>query len=284
MDSNSYDVLSGTPEVVAYNDAVRKAGQSTAVYLASTVADQQPEDLVTYDTSLVDGCGELPRVVYFLQGRPYVYGETMRTGSGGPGHLPTFIDPNEVFDGAVTNSWIGPACHRDVTYLIQNHPVIEELYRRHGKSIDFAGVVIYDRGHDAHRKERNAYYACKLASLAKADGAILTYLGSGHSIVDVMMIIEILEKRGVRTVPLLPEMAADPKESGLVDFVPEAKTIVSTGNYELPIEIPAVDKVLGGDTLLETGEDAAGPLTVTLRSLLASTDPYGFAALRAMEW
>lgn len=283
-DPDAYDVLAGTPEVVAYNDAVRKAGFSTAVYLAETVAELEPKELTTYDTSLVDPQPGLARVVYFLQGRPYVYGETMRVGSGGPGHLPTFIHPNEVFDGAVTNSWISPACHRDVTYLIQNHPVIEDLYRDHGKSIDFAGVIIYDRGDDAHRKERNAYWAAKMASLAKADGALLTYLGSGHSIVDIMMIVEILEKQGVKTVPLLPEMAGDPRESGLADFVPEAEAIVSTGNYELPIELPSVSKVLGGDSLLETGEDAAGPLSVTLRSLLASTDPYGFGFLRAREW
>ncbi len=283
-DPDAYDVLAGTPEVVAYNDAVRKAGFSTAVYLAETVAELEPKERTVYDASLVDRQPGLPRVVYFLQGRPYVYGETMRTGSGGPGHLPTFIHPNEVFDGAVTNSWISPACHRDVTYLIQNHPVIEDLYRAHGKSLDFAGVIIYDRGDDAHGKERNAYWAAKMASLAKADGALLTYLGSGHSIVDVMLIVEILERQGIKTVPLLPEMAGDPRESGLADFVPEAKAIVSTGNYELPIDLPSVSKVLGGDSLLETGEKAAGPLNVTLRSLLASSDPYGFGFLRAREW
>ena len=283
-DPDAYDVLAGTPEVVAYNDAVRKAGFSAAVYLAETVAHLEPKELTVYDESLVDPQPGLPRVVYFLQGRPYVYGETMRTGSGGPGHLPTFIHPNEVFDGAVTNSWISPACHRDVTYLIQNHPVIEDLYHEHGQSLDFAGVIIYDRGDDAHGKERNAYWAAKMASLAKADGALLTYLGSGHSIVDIMLIVEILERKGIKTVPLLPEMAGDPRESGLADFVPEAKAIVSTGNYELPIELPPMSKVLGGDSLLETGEDAAGTLNVTLRSLLASSDPYGFGFLRAREW
>ena len=121
--------------------------------------------------------------------------------------------------------------HRDVTYLIQNHPVITDLYSQHRGSIDFAGVILYDRGDEARRKERNAYYAAKLASLLEADGAILTYLGSGHSIVDVMMVCELLERSGITTVLLLPEMAADPQESGLADFVPEAKAIVSTGNY-----------------------------------------------------
>lgn len=283
-EADSYDVLSGTPEVVAYNDAVRRAGQSTAVYLAGTVATQVPKELITYDTSLVDRKSDLPRVVYYYQGRPYVYGMTMRVGSGGPGHLPTLIHPNEVLDGAVVNSWLAPACHRDVTYLIQNHPVIEELYAQHRRSIEFVGVIMYDRGDDATRKDRNTSWAAKMASLVGADGAILTYLGSGHAIVDVMMTVEKLEKQGIKTVPILPEMAADPKESGLADFVPEAQAIVSTGNYEQSIDLPAVSKSIGGDVLLETGEDATGPLTITLRSLLGSTDPYGFAPLRAIEW
>lgn len=284
-DSDAYDVFSGTPEAVAYNDAVRKAGLSTAVYLAATVAAQEPRELTTLDTSVVDHRPDLPRVVYYYQGGPHVYGARVRSWSGAQqGSLPNLIHPNEVLDGAVVNAWPFAACFRDVTYLIQNHPVIEELYAQHGSSIDFIGVVIYDGADDTAGKERITTWGAKMASLIQADAAVLTYLGGGHLIVDVMMTLEKLERQGVKTVLILPEMAADPRESGFIDFVPEAQAIVSTGNYEAPIDLPAVSRVLGGDSLLETGVDAAGPLTVTLRSLLASTDPYGSAALRAVEW
>lgn len=281
----AHDVFSGTAEAAAYTDAVRKAGLSTAVYLAATVAQQEPEDLARYDTSPVNHQSGLPRVLYYYQGAPYVYGAMMRTWSGAQqGSLPNLIHPNEILDGAVVNAWLWAANLRDVTYLIQNHPVIEELYAQHGRGLEFAGVVIYDCADETSGKDRVSTWGARMASLLEADAAILTHLGAGHLIVDVMMTLAKLEKQGVKTVLLIPEMAADPKESGLVDFVPEAQAIVSTGNYEAPINLPAVSRVLGGDVLLETGEDAAGPLAVTLRSVLGSTDPLGFAALRGIEW
>ena len=284
-ESDVYDVFSGTPEAVAYNDAVRRAGLVAGVYLAATVAGLEPEDLRTYSTSVVDRSADLPRVLYYLQGGPAVYGARVRPWTGAErGSLPNLIHPNEVLDGAVVNAWPFAACFRDVTYLIQNHPVIEELYLEHRRALDFVGVVIYDGADDAVGKDRITTWGARLATLVEADAAVLTYLGGGHLIVDVMMTLEKLERQGVKTVLILPEMAADPKESGFIDFVPEAQAIVSTGNYEAPIDLPAVSRVLGGDALLETGADAAGPLHLTLRSLLASTDPYGSAAMRAIEW
>ena len=105
----SYDVLSGTADVVAYNDAVRRAGLDVGVHLAATTAELEPPDVQRFDLSVIDRNAGKPRVVYFYQGRPYVYGESIRNGSGGPGELPTLIHPNKVLDGAVINSWAGPA-------------------------------------------------------------------------------------------------------------------------------------------------------------------------------
>lgn len=282
--ADDYDVFSGTPEAAFYNDAIRKAGQSTAVYLAASVAAQEPRKLTTYDTSLVDRRPGLPRVLYYYQCPSHVYGVKRSWSGAQQGSLPNLIHPNEVLDGAVVNASTWTACTRDVTYLIQNHPVIEELYAQHGQSLDFIGVVIYDAADDTAGKERNSTWGARIASLVSADEAILTYHGGGHLIVDVMLTLQKLERQGIKTVVILPELAADPKESGFVDFVPEAQAIVSSGNYEAPIELPAVSKVLGGETLLETGADAAGPLSLTLQSLLGSTDPYGSGCLRGIEW
>jgi glycine reductase len=118
-------------------------------------------------------------------------------------------------------------------------------------------------------------YAANLALMLRAEGAILTYLGSGHSLVEVMMTCQKLEQQGVRTTILLPEMAADGDNSGLVYSVPEADAMVSTGNYEEAVTFPAVERVLGGDVLFETGEQAARRFTLPLRAVLSSTDPLG---------
>jgi glycine reductase len=261
-----------------YNFAVRKAGLKAAAYLAEPVRDRRPDGVTSYDLSLPANSG-LPRIVYVCQAYGlYAYGSpTAGPEEGGPAPLPTVIHPNEVLDGALVNMQTWPACHRDVTYFLQNHPVIEELYRRHGSELEFRGVVVYTRGGSAQAKERMSSYAANLALLLGAEGAILTYVGSGHSLVDVMMTCQKLERRGVRTTILLPEMAADGDTSGLVYSIPEADAMVSTGNYEEAVTFPPVERVLGGDALFETGEQAARRFTLPLRAVLSSTDPLGSA-------
>ena len=53
--------------------------------------------------------------------------------------VPTILHPNEVLDGAVLRDYRAMGIE---TYVIQNHPIIKELYRRHGKDICFVGVII----------------------------------------------------------------------------------------------------------------------------------------------
>lgn len=278
-----YNQFLGTAGVIEFNEAVRKAGLKTAVYLASTAVSQATSTQHIYELSRPRS-GGLPRVAYMYQGLPYVYGVTPSPGSAGPGQLPTLIHPNEVLDGAVTSSWLGPACHRDVTYLIQNHAVIEELYAAEGQSTEFAGTVIYTRGDDAEHKERMAEYAVKLARMLDVEGAILTYLGSGQSIVDVMMINDRLQDIGVQTTVILPEMAASAGDSGVMYLGEHAEAIVSAGNYEEEVDLPPVASVLGGAEMSDTSDPADGPLRITLRSMLGSTDPFGGFVLRGVTY
>jgi glycine reductase len=217
---------------------------------------------------------------------PFVYGEVVPGGGeiGDVGHLPTIIHPTEVFDGALVNSWSINACMRDTTYLLQNHAVIENLYARHGRDLNFGGVVLYTNGDSVETKERISSYAANVARQLRADGVILNYLGGGHSMVDVMLVCQKLEQHGIRTTLLLMEMADQPEDPGFVHFVREADAIVSTGNYEQTIELPRVDRVLGGSKLLPTGEDARGPLELTLRRVLAATNQYGGSSLRGRTY
>jgi glycine reductase complex component B subunit alpha and beta len=279
------NVLSGTPQAMEYGFAVRQAGLKAAVYLAESVRDKEPKVIREYCLDS-NGASSLPRIVYLFQAfGVYAYGcPTAAPGSTGPGPLPTIIHPNEVLDGALVNLQTWPACHRDVTYLFQNHPVIEELYRRHGSDLDFRGVVLYTRGGGAQAKERMSSYCANLVGFLGGDAAILTYVGSGHSLVDVMMACQKLEQANVSTIILLPEMAAGADDPGLVYFVPEADAMVSTGNYESPMEFPAVAKVIGGETLFETDTPATGPFSLPIRAVLASTDPLGSWSVRGQQY
>jgi glycine reductase len=278
--------MTGTPEAAEYGRAVRIAGLKAAVYLAEVTKALEADRL---EVCKLEGEAKtgLPGVAYLFQASmPYVYGESLAGGAGvgGPGPLPTLIHPNEILDGALVNAFAWAGCAREATYILQNHAVIKGLYSHQGKDLDFRGVVLYTFGENIKTKERISSHASNLAILLGAEGAILNYLGGGHPIVDVMLTCQKLEGRGLKTTLLLMEMAANPEDSGHVHFVREAKAIVSTGNYEQRIDLAPMPKVLGGSRILESGEEASGPLSLTLRHVLGSTDQFGSMTLRGRDY
>jgi hypothetical protein len=75
---------------------------------------------------------------------------------------------------------------------------------------------------------------------------------------------------------------ADPHAPDLAtpDIVPEATAIVSAGNREEVLDLPAMPRVLGGDVLWD-GRDARGAFRLPLRDVLCSTNQLGQSRLRA---
>ena len=285
-DGRPTNLFEGTPEAVAYNKAVRLAGLKAARYLSETTRGASPDRTDTFDLAPLNG-GRLPAVVYLYQlAIPYLHGE-IEPGAGaigGAAHLPTPIHPNELFDGALVCGWNAIACMRELTYTVQNHAIVEDLYRRHGRDLDFRGVVLFTNGDTRASKERLANHAARLAIMMGAEGAIINYAGGGHPAVDAMMICRKLERSGVTTTMLSMEMAADPGESGFVHFVREADAIVSTGNYEETVHLDAVDRVIGGDSLIHIETDPAGAFEAPLAVVLASTHQFGGTRIRGEEY
>lgn len=280
------DVSRGTPPAIEYNASVRAMGLKVASYLAEATKNQEPDKVEVYE--LIPVSPSLPKVVYFCQETwPYIYGDSsaIRYGESNPTLMATLIHPNEFLDGAVVNARTGIAGTRDTTYVYQNYPVINELYQRHGKELNFAGVVIYrPGGTNLEEKERATSYAAKLGQLLGAQGAILTWVGGGHFVVDVMILCQKLERMGIPSVIICPEMAKNVEESGLVGYVPEANAIVSVGNYEEEVHLPSMEKVIGGSKILETDYNAAGELTIPLHKMYGATNRFGFEKLTAKEY
>ena len=280
------NLFEGTPEAVEYNKAVRLAGLKAAKYLAETTLGREPDRRSVYDLAPPTDDG-LPAVVYLYQlAIPYLHGEIAPGAGaiGGSAHLPTPIHPNELLDGALVCGWNAIACMRELTYTVQNHAIVEELYARHGKDLDFRGVVLFTNGDTRASKERLANHAANLAVMMGAEGAVINYAGGGHPAVDAMMVCRNLERRGVPTTMLSMEMAADPGESGFVHFVPEADAIVSTGNYEEIVSFEPVDRVIGGESLIRIEGDPAGGFEAPLAVVLASTHQFGHTRIRGEEY
>lgn len=280
------DVSRGSPEAIEYNESIRITGFRVAAYLAEATRGQEPDQVETYE--LTTSSESLPKVVYFCEEIwPYLYGESpaTRAGESLPISVPTLIHPNEFMDGAVANARTGVASHRETTYVFQNHPVINELYRRHRRELNFAGVVFFrPGGTKLEEKERVTSQAANLGHLVGAQGAVLTWVGGGHYAVDFMLLCQKLERMGITTVMLSPEMGKTADESGFVDYVPEADAMVSTGKFEEEIQLPAMERVIGGDKILETGYDAIGEVKLPLRVLCGATDRFGLEKLTAQQY
>jgi glycine reductase len=280
-----FEVADGVPVPEALQ-AIRMAGLRSAAWLAATTRDARPASVETLELAPADPA--LPRVVYIApmmrEGAvhtTFVYGMPVES-------QPLLLHPNEVLDGGVVSADCWIACHRIPTYLYQHEPVIRALYARHGRDLNFAGVLACRSLIVSEtEKRRQAAQVAKVARMLGADGAIITMSNGGHAYADQMLICQAVERAGVRTVLGVDEYSdADGSDVPLVISVPEAEAIVSCGNQEVPIDLPAMDRVLGGDrfvggNLQEAAfrQHPAEALRVAIRQIYAATAQVGAGRL-----
>jgi glycine reductase len=241
-----------------YDEAIRKAGLRAAVYLAEATAGLAPDRHESFELTAVDP--SLPRVAYICLLKQegdvqhmFVYGRTID-------ETPSLMHPNEFLDGAITSGDHGISSYRNPTYVQQNNPVIEQLYRRHGRELAFAGVVIAKCMSWSHwDKQRSASYAAKLARLLGAEAVVITGGGGGHAVADLMLNCQESERQGLATALTCFELSGETgAELGFVTFVPEADAVISTGNIDEVIELPPMERVLGGDAIVDIGNYEGG--------------------------
>jgi glycine reductase len=274
-----------------YDTSIREAGLRAAGYLAGVTLDSAPDDVKTYQLSPADPT--LPRVAYIDQCQwqgfmvqTFLYGMPMRD------MAPTLLHPNEMMDGAVVSgNYRSPM--KVSTYIHCNNPVVKALYDRHGVDLNFVGVVLC-RGHfDDHRgKERNAQYAAKLASLLQADGVVQTLEGTGNTFIDFMLTVQACENLGIKSVPIVHEHGGpDGADWPLVDFVPEARAIVSTGGVDRRFSVPAVERVIGGETVTFTTQEdwgdsieAGAAMTLSAHEMYTGYWQMGISGLTARDF
>jgi sarcosine reductase len=281
---------------------IRLAGLLTAEYLARSTLEARPGAVEDYELrppaprlGAQDGAppspsGRLPRVVYvstlMTEGsvhNTFVYG-------GKVAGLPALLHPNEFLDGAIVSGDHHIAADRNPTYVQQNNPVIEALYRAHGKTLEFAGVIAAETQHTTLAgKERVAGQTAKLARWLGADGAIVTHDTAGHAAVNLMLICQRCEQAGVRTVLVVNELnGPEGTDFGLVYAAPEADAIVSAGNKDEIVRLAPVARALGGEEIWDWrhyDDPVEGGVrdgfSTSLRRLYCSTNQLGAGVLTA---
>ena len=262
--------------------AARKTTLRVAEELARPTLDAEPAMVESFELG-VNG-ENLPRVAALIQlsdlGPLYhlfVYG----TPAGQAG-LPRIVDPAALLDGAVTSGEYHWAAMRNPTVFFQRNALVRSLYSEHGKRLRFAGVVLM-RGYEqsADDKQRAAAAAAARAQELGADGVVITTDAGGNSHTDVMLTCRACERAGIRTAVILAE-ETDPESTRpiLTDWVPEADSIISTGNLEELVEEWKPERVLGGDTLLD-GTAAGNAGAIPVRNYLGAANQMGQLTLGA---
>lgn len=271
-----------------YDASVRLAGMKVSRYLAKVTEGLEPDETEVFELGPVDP--NLPRVAYIHQVHSQgLFARTFVYGVSADGILPTLIHPNELMDGALVSSNYVYACYKTPTYLHCLNPVVRELYRGHGVTHNFVGVII-SRGHHYTyaEKVRSASYAAKLAKMLDCTGVIVTWEGGGNSIIEAMATVQKCEQSGIKTVIIAYEFGNDPgTQSILLDSVPEATAVVSAGSTERAIRLPQMPRILGSSNDLRldpalggTRVPATGPLEFdTSHVLFCSANHVGFGHL-----
>jgi len=236
--------------------SIRMAGLKAADYLARAGKEVEPEEVAVYEMTQLSGSdpsGKLPRIAYvnliLAQGLlhdNYVYGLDAKR------MFPTLINPNELLDGAVVSGNCVTACDKNTTYDQMNNAIVEELYRRNGRDLQFAGVIISPVSPVLETKERNSSYVVNLARLLGVDGLVVAEEGGGNPETDLMSICQKAEQAGIKTVLFLHENAGeDGIAEGITTTAPEADAVVTVGNTNEIVVLPPQDRVIGNIEAVE---------------------------------
>jgi glycine reductase len=198
--------------------------------------------------------------------------------------LPTLIDPNEVEDGAVVSGQFGHPGLKNPTYLHQNHPVVRELRARDGEDLHFAGLVLAPEPVEVERKELVATHAARLCAAAGFDGVVITKEGGGNADGDISLKIDALHDLGIGAVGLYAEMAGAEGTAPPIVIPPERGTaMISTGNYDEVLHLPAVERALGGEVVDLLGAAATAALELPTAVVYCGLSPLGAGRLTCRE-
>ena len=234
-----------------HEETVRLAGIRAAEYVGNIALGYTEYDAQVYEWKGLEKkyreYPELPKVVYIyncmsqgLLHDTYFYGRDTKT------MVPTLLSPLEVMDGAlVSGNCVSPGS-KTTTYHHQNNAVIRECLLRHGREINFIGIILNPLMVTLEEKYRNTMMTVRDVKMLGAQGAVVSQEGFGNPTTDLMLICQGLERNGIKTVIITNEDAgADGMSESLPDSVQEADAIISTGNSNQTIHLPKMERTIG---------------------------------------
>ena len=272
----------------------RIAGLKAAHYLAVCCKTAKADVVETYEfpalAKSMQAYPKLPKVayIYMLQSQGLLH-DTWVYGVDAKKTLPTIISPTEIMDGAIISGNCVSACDKNSTYVHLNNPIIKALYKRHGKDINFVGVILTNENVTLVDKQRSSSYAVKLAEMLGVQAVIISEEGFGNPDADLVLNCTKAEKAGIKTVLVTDEYAgANGASQSLADSCPEGDAVVTAGNANATIILPPMQKVLGNlaDADIIAGgffgsKRPDGSLEVEVQAIMGATNELGFNKIGA---
>ena len=263
--------------------ALRRGLVEVAAHLAEAALDAEPDAVETLSEPGSTANGR-PRVAVVTnlqtQGRfkdVFVYGRSL---SGG---LPTVIAPGELDDGAVVSGQYGHPALKNPTILHQTHPVVAAL-RARSDELELAALVLCPEPVDQANKELVSAHAARLCKALNLDAAIVTKEGGGNADADVSLKLDRLEEEGITAVGILGEMAGrDGTGPPLVVPPTKATALVSTGNYDERMILPAVDRALGRERIALLDQSSTDEVELPVAAVYCAQTTLGWGTLTCAE-
>ena len=262
--------------------ALRRGLVRVAAHLAEAALDAEP-----------DAVEELPEPGSASSGKPrvgvvtnlqtqgkfkdvFVYGRSL---SGG---LATVIAPGELDDGAVVSGQYGHPSLKNPTYLHQTHPVVAAV--RACDDLELAALVLCPEPVDQANKELVSAHAARLCANLRLDAVIATKEGGGNADADVTLKLDRIEEEGIAAVGILGEMAGrDGTGPPLVVPPTKATAMVSTGNYDERMTLPACERGLGRERIALLDRACTDELELPVAAIYCAQSTLGWGRLTCAE-
>lgn len=277
-----------------YEEAARMAGLKVAAHLGKLGEQVQPDEVTTYETlPIFEQAAQYPNLpkvgyVYMIQTQGLLH-DTYVYGVDGKKIVPTILYPTEMMDGAVLSGNCVSACDKNTTYHHLNNPIIKDLYKQHGKEINFVGVIVTNENVYLADKERSSDWTSKLAEYMGLDGVIVSQEGFGNPDTDLIMNCKKIELKGIKTVIVTDEYAGrDGASQSLADADKLADAVVTGGNANELIVLPKMDRLIGQFDYVDRiagGFDGSlrpdGSIEVEIQAITGATNELGFNKMSA---
>lgn len=278
----------------AHEKACRMAGLKVATYLGEAGRNVTPDEVEVFETkplfTQAEELKDLPKVAYvqMIQTQGLLH-DTYVYGVDGKQIIPTILYPTESMDGAIVSGNCVSACDKNTTYHHQNNPVVRALYGKHGKDLNFVGVIVTNENVYLADKERSSNMTAKLAEFLNLDGAVVSQEGFGNPDTDLIMNSKKLAKKGIKQVIITDEYAGqDGASQSLADADPLADAVVTGGNANETIVLPPMDKIIGTlefTDIIAGGHEGSlledGTIEVEIQAITGATNELGFNRMSA---